>query len=134
MTTTTNYFEGGKMSYENGILVVNYDQGLIIDEKTLFNQMMCRQKLTGNDDFFMVVNMTNAKDITDEALALAASNPYPQHVKAIATITRYGMDYTRSKLYSVFDRPNIKTKAFLSTEAAKEWFESMEQVNLRKAS
>ena len=134
MTATTNYFESGKMTYENGILQVEYNQGVIIDEKTLFDQIACRRKLTGDEDFFMVINMSNAKDITDGALALAASNPNPEHVKAIATITRYGVDYTRSKLYSVFDRPNIKTKAFLSLEAAKTWFESMELMSLKKAS
>jgi hypothetical protein len=95
---------------------------------------MCRRALTGDNDFFMMVNMTKAKDITDEALALAASNPSPEHIKAIATLTRYGTDHTRSKLYSMFDRPNIQTKAFLKTDEAFAWFETLEQLNLKKAS
>lgn len=127
-------FESGKMTFENGILLVEYNQGLIIDEEVLINQIMCRKKLTGDQDFYYVINMSNAKDITDGALALAAANPNPENVKAIATITRYGVDYTRSKLYSVFDRPNIRTKAFLSLDAAKAWFESLEPETLRKAS
>lgn len=133
MQATTSFFESGKMTFENGILLIEYNQAVIIDEKTLIDQIMCRRKLTGDQDFYIVINMSNARDITDGALALAAANPSPEHVKAIATITRYGVDYTRSKLYSVFDRPNIMTKAFLSLDSAKAWFESMEQVSLRKA-
>jgi hypothetical protein len=134
MNPTFNSFNAGKMRFENGILYVSYNQGVVIDETILIQQMMCRKTLTGDSDFFMLVDMTNAKDITDEALTLAAANPHPEHVKAIATLTKYGMDYTRSKLYSVFDRPNIKTKAFLKSEEALAWFEALEQLNLRKAS
>jgi hypothetical protein len=133
MNILFNYFGEGKMQFENGILHIEYNQGVIIDENVLIKQIVSRKKLIGDQDFFMIVDLRNAKDVTDEALALAAANPSPEHVKAIAAITRYGTDYTRSKLYSVFDRPNIKTKAFLNLEDAKEWFESMEQGSMRKA-
>ena len=41
-------------------------------------------------------------------------------------ITNSGIDHTRAKLYSMFDRPNIRTKVFLNIEEAKMWFESLE--------
>lgn len=134
MNAIFDSFDAGRMRFENGILFVDYNQGVTIDKETLIKQIMCRKALTGNAEFYMVLNLTNAKDMTDEALALAAANPSPENVKAIATITRYGLDYTRSKLYTVFDKPNIKTKAFLKVEEAIAWFDALEHGDLRKAS
>lgn len=133
MNTTFNHFQDGKMRLSSDILHIEYNPNLTIDEKVLYRQIECRLALTGNHDFFMLIDLRNVKDVTDEAVELAAANPSPKHIKAIAMITRYGTDYIRAKLYAVFDRPNIITKTFLNVEDAKAWFESLEQLDLRNA-
>ena len=134
METIATGFQEGSMKFENGILYIVYNPNTVIDESVLYKQIIHRNNLTKGEDFFMVVDLRNNVIVTDEAVALAAANPSPEHVKGIAMVARYGMDYTRIKLYSVFDRPNIKTKAVLSIEEAKLWFESLEQgIFLRKA-
>ena len=129
MNTTFNHFEDGRMRFCNSILHVEYNQNIIIDQAVLYRQIECRQALTANRDFFMVVDLRNVKDVTDEAVELAAANPKPKRIKAIAMITRYGEDYIRAKLYTMFDTPNIQTKTFLSIEEAKAWFENLELDN-----
>ncbi|HWY10435.1 MAG TPA: hypothetical protein VN026_03865 [Bacteroidia bacterium] len=134
MNTLINDFQQGRMKFENGILHIEYYPHTLIDESVLYKQIVYRKNLTKDEDFFIVVDLRNNVTVTDEAVALAAANPSPEHVKGIAMVTRYGVDYTRVKLYSVFDNPNIKTKAVLSVEEAKLWFESLEQENfMRKA-
>lgn len=127
MNTLSSNFQEGRMRFENGILHVEYSPDTIIDENVLYKQIVYRNNLTKEQDFFMVVDLRNKVVVTDEALALGASNPSPEHVKAVAVVTRYGIDYSRIKLYSVFHKPNIKTKAVLSVEEAKLWFESLER-------
>ncbi len=135
MNTPNNYFPEGQMNFENGVLHIEYNQNLIIDENTLYKQIVYRKSLTKEEDFFMVIDLRNDVEVTDEAVALAAANPSPAHIKAIAMITKQGIDHTRVKLYSVFDNPNIKTKAFLNIEEATLWFETLEQnTYMRKAS
>jgi hypothetical protein len=77
--------------------------------------------------------MSLAADITEGALAFAAEHPCPENIKAIGVITRTGNDHTRAKLYSVFDKPNIATKAFVTLEDANEWFRNLSAVNNKKA-
>lgn len=135
MTTTINYFHTGKMKFKNGVLFVEYNPRTLIDENVLYGQILCGQNITNNKKFFMLVDLRNVIDVTDEAMALAASNASPEYVKAIAIVTKNGLDHTKAKLYSVFDRPNIRSKGFLNTEEAKSWLESLEQEDcLRKAS
>jgi hypothetical protein len=131
METINSHFQEGSMKFENGILYIEYKPKTLIDVNTLYKQIVYRKNITKEQDFFMVVDLRNNVQITDEAVALAAANPSPEHIKAIAVITRYGVDYTRVKLYSVFDKPNIKTKGVLSIEEAKSWFEKLEQENFK---
>lgn len=122
------------MTFDNGILHLEYNQDTVVDVNVLYRQIIYRQSLTKESDFYMVVDFRNNVDVTDEAIALIASHPNPEHIKGIAMLTRYGVDYTRAKLYSMFDRPNIKTKAVLSVDEAKLWFQTLETPVLRKAS
>jgi hypothetical protein len=133
MYTANDLFPEGTMRFENGILHLEYRPNVLIDMNVLYRQIKCRESLTKDKDFYMVVDLRNNVDVTDEAIEFTASHPSPDHIKGIAMLTRYGMDYTRAKLFSVFDRPNIKTRAVLSLEGAKAWFESLEQPVLRKA-
>src|SRR6267142_1402894 len=103
MNILNSDFQQGKMKFENGILQIEYYPNALIDENVLYKQIVYRKNLVKEVDFFMVVDLRNNIDVTDEAIALAAANPSPEHVKAIAMVTKYGMDYTRAKLYSVFD-------------------------------
>lgn len=132
MYSSNDLFPEGTMRFENGILHMEYHQNVILDMNVLYRQIICRQSLTKDKDFYMVIDLRNNVDVTDDAAAFVASHPSPGHIKGIAMLTKYGMDYTRAKLYSMFDRPNIKTRAVLSIEAAKAWFESLEQPVLRK--
>ncbi len=129
METTNISFQEGSMKFENRILYVEYKPNTLVDVNTLYKQIDYGKNITKEQDFFMVVDLRNNVVVTDEVIALASANPSPEHVKAIAMVTRYGLDYTRVKLYSVFDKPNIKTKAVLSIEEAKSWFEKLEQEN-----
>ena len=134
MIASNDLFPEGKMTFDNGILHLEYVQDTIVNIDVLYRQIIYRQNLTKEKDFYMIVDFRNNIDVTDDAIALVASHPHPEHIKGIAMITRYGTDYTRVKLYSVFDRPNIKTKAVLSVDEAKLWFEGLEKPVLRRAS
>jgi hypothetical protein len=129
----TSEFKDGNIFYRDGIVHIEYNQGTIIDEQVLINGIVCRKKLTGEDFFFMLLDMTNAADITEGALLFASENPSPEKVRAIAVITRTGTDHVRAKLYSVFDNPNIQTKAFLSADSARQWFQELSQGQSEKA-
>jgi len=133
---TNENFAFGWMRFQEGVLTIQYYPNTLIDEGLLINQIVCRKELLGSDSFYMIVDLRNAIDVTTSAMMLAAENPHPAGIKAIALVTNSGMDHTRAKLYSVFDRPNITTKAFLSLDKANEWFESLENENyigMRKA-
>ncbi len=132
MNTLITDFQQERMKFENGILHIEYYPDTVIDENVIYKQIVHRKNLTKDQNFFMVVDLRNNVKVTDEAMALAAANPSPEHIKAIAAVTRYGVDYTRVKLYSMFDKPNIKTKACLSVEEAKSWFESLEPKNFKR--
>lgn len=134
MMTPDNLFPEGKMTFEDGILYLEYNQNAVVDVNVLYRQIIYRQSLTKENDFYMVVDFRNNVQVTDEAVAIVASHPNPEHIRGIAILTRYGMDYTRARLYSVFDRPNIKSKAVLSLEEAKLWFDGLDKPFLRKAS
>ena len=113
------------MMYGNGVLHVEYNNDTILDERALLHEISCRKKITGNERFFMLLDMTRAADITREALIFAAKNPCPENVRAIAVVTRKGSDHMRAKLYSVLDYPNILTRAFLSAAEAQCWFRQL---------
>jgi hypothetical protein len=134
MMNHSNLFPEGKMTFENGILYLEYNRGTIVDMNVLYRQIIYRQSLTKENDFYMIVDFRNNIDVTEEATAFMVTHPNPEHIKGLAMLTKYGVDYTRAKLYSVFDGPNVKTKAVLSIEEAHSWFESMEKPILRKAS
>lgn len=133
MESTNNLFPEGTMKYEDGILYLEYNKNTIVDVNVIYRQIIYRQSLTKGHDFYMVVDFRNNVDVTDEAMAFVAAHPNPEHINGIAMLTKYGMDYTRAKLYAVFDKPNVRTRAVLSIESAKMWFESLEQPVLRKA-
>jgi hypothetical protein len=121
----SNEFNKGNMTFANGVLHVQYNKDIVLDESVLIHEISCRKKLTGSERFFMVLDMTKVADITSEALVFAAKNPCPENVRAIAVITRKGSDHTRAKLYTVFDYPNILTRAFTSMEEAECWFRQL---------
>lgn len=136
MKNTFGNFQEGKMTYSNGVLHVEYNKDAVINETVLLKQIICRKNLTGDDNFYCIVDLRNVGEVTDEAVELAASNPSPERVKAIAMITEPGTLHTRAKLYSVFDRPNILSKAFLNIEEAMLWFEVLENdgfIGMKKA-
>ncbi|HEY1039757.1 MAG TPA: hypothetical protein VGF30_10150 [Bacteroidia bacterium] len=129
----TNQFTEGLVTFNDGILHIVYHEGVILDEHVFMKQIECRKRITGDQSFFMILDMSQASDISESGLAFAAENPHPGNVRAIAVITRKGQDYIRAKLYSVFDQPNIPTKAFLSEEDALHWFGSFESEKSKKA-
>jgi hypothetical protein len=126
-------FAYGHMILRDDILCVKYYHGLILDEGVFIHEIQCRKKMVGDKDIFLLLDMSLATDITESALAFAADHPTPENVKAIGVITRPGNDYTRAKLYSVFDKPNIPTRAFLSNRQAEEWFRGLSDSNDKKA-
>jgi hypothetical protein len=121
----TTQFAYGNITYIDGILHIEYYNGVLLDVSVFMNEIQCRKKLTGNDDFFLLLDMSKASDITENALAFAADHPFPENIKAIGVVTRPGNDHLRAKLYSVFDKPNIPTKAFLNAEDVKRWFDNL---------
>jgi hypothetical protein len=124
---TINEFTEGSMSYNNGIVHIAYRKDLVIDENVLMNEIICRKKLT-QEPICLLLDMTQAADITEGALLFASQHPSPENVKAIAVITRSGGDHIRAKLYSLFDKPNIPTRAFLNAEEANDWFLSVDRM------
>lgn len=132
MESTINHFPEGTMKFENGTLHLEYRPNTLIDVNVLCRQIVNQQALTKQQDFYMIVDFRNNVDVMDEAIALASSHPNPEHIKGIAVLTRYGVDYTKEKLYSIFNKPNIKTRAVLSLEGAKAWFEILERPVLRR--
>jgi hypothetical protein len=118
---TPKLFNAAKMNYSHGILHVEFNKDTVIDKKTLLEEIAYRKTLTGNDDFSMLVDLRHNVTVTDEAVALVAQNPSPEHVKAIALITNRGVDHSRAKLYTLFDKPNILTRAFLNATDALDW-------------
>ncbi|MCD6068217.1 MAG: hypothetical protein K0S33_3043 [Bacteroidetes bacterium] len=124
---STNQFPEGIVHYNDDILHIQYRKGVLLTEEVLSNGARCRRRLTGNQPVFMLLDMSLAADITECALAYAAENPDPGNVMAIAVITRGGRDHIRAKLYTVFDEPNILTKAFLSVSEGKEWLLALGQ-------
>ncbi len=118
----TSKFTAAKMNYVHGVLHVEFNKDTVIDRKTLLEEIAYRKTLTGNDDFFMLVDLRHNVTVTDEAIMLAAQNPSPEHIKAIAFVTNRGLDHNRAKLYTLFDQPNIVTKAFLTVANAMDWF------------
>ena len=134
MINHSNLFPEGKMTFEDGILYLEYNQDITVDLNVLYRQIIYRQSLTKEKDFYMIVDFRKNVEVTEEVTAFMASHPNPEHFKGLAMLTRYGLDHTKAKLYSMFDRPNVKTKAVLSMEEAKLWFENLEKPVLRKAS
>jgi hypothetical protein len=126
MKQMLNNFQEGRMIFSDGILRVEYKPQTIINETVLLKQIIYRKCLTKNENFFMIADLKNVSEVTDEAMELAASNPSPEHIKAIAMITHSGMDHMRARLYSMFDRPNILTRVFLNETDALLWFGSLE--------
>jgi hypothetical protein len=130
-----NNFQEGSMIYSNGILTVEYRPETLIDETLLLKQIIYRTSITRNDPFFMIVDLRNVSEVTNEAIEIMAAHPSPQNIKAVAMITNTGKDHTRAKLYSMFDRPNVLTRAFLNSEDARSWFGTLENegYNMKKA-
>ena len=121
----TTQFAYGNITYKEGILHIEYYHGVLLDVSVFMNEIQCRRKITGNDHFFLLLDMSKAADITEDALAFAADHPFPDNIKGIGVITRPGNDHLRAKLYSVFDKPNIPTKAFLNVSDVKVWFDNL---------
>lgn len=128
-----NNFEEASICYNNGILRVEYHVGVVIDSDILLKQISARKNMTGNDNFFMLIDLSKAKDITEDALIFAAENPASENVKAIAVITKDGLCHLRAKLYAIFDNPNITTKAFTCAIDGIEWFALLEKSIRNKA-
>ena len=81
MELSLNNFCEGKMTYSDGILEIKYEPGTVITENVLLRQIIYRKGLTKNNDFFLVADLRNVKEVSDEAIELAALNPSPEHIK-----------------------------------------------------
>jgi hypothetical protein len=125
---TSKLFSAAKMNYNHGILHVEFNTNTVIDKKTILEEIAYRKTLTGDDNFSMMVDLRHNITVTDEAVALVAQNPSPEHVKAIALITNRGLDHNRAKLYTLFDKPNILTKVFLNATDALDWLTAYKSI------
>lgn len=119
---TTVEFNEGHMTFNNGILHVTYKKGVMLDEDVFLSGIYHRKQITNDRRFFILLDVRQAAAVTESGLLFAAENPCPENVNAIAIVTSDGDHYLRAKLYALFDKPNILTKAFLTIEEAKNWF------------
>lgn len=108
-----------KASFEKGILVITYEDGVFVDVKDVIEYYDYGFELSGGEKFCVIFHAVGQFTVTREAWSYIAENPYSDRIIAKAYVTDSPESESKAIFHIRMDKPQLKPMTFWNVKAAK---------------
>ncbi len=106
-------------SFERGILLITYEDGVIVDVKDVIEYYDHGLELSGGEKFCVIFNAVGRFTVTREAWDYIAENPYNDRIIAKAYVTDSPETESKANFHIRMDKPQMVPMTFWNVKAAK---------------
>lgn len=107
-----------RYSFENGILIITYEDGVVIEVKDVIAYYNHAFELSGDKKFCVIFNAEGQFTVTREAWEYIAQNPHTDRILAKAYVTDSPETESKANFHIRMDKPQLVPMTFWNLKSA----------------
>lgn len=120
-------------SFEKGILLITYEDEVIVDVKDVIEYYDHGLELSGGEKFCVIFNAVGRFTVTREAWEYIAENPYNDRIIAKAYVTDSPETESKANFHIRMDKPQMVPMTFWNVKAAKKKMQAILKAEKEKS-